>query len=186
MSQPKSDAPREAREQAKEYDSPFAGGEITLDDGTVIEVPPHPNLRMLDDDAQPKYDRLELELESYERHPDIDVPEQKIYDKSGNLVSVLPADTRPGPLKIPHRKTDADGNAVLLDPPYNVQVAQIALGPDYEKLRAGTIRGRRGSAVDVWRIWNEQGQKMIDRQKSDSKSDEGAGDLADVSAPDRE
>ena len=188
MSKPNSDAPREAREQAEEYDSPFAGGKITLDNGDDIEVPPHPNLRMLDDEALAEYDKLELALESYDRHPDIRVPEQKIYDKFGNHVSTIPAEPepRPGPLKTPYRKTDEDGTEVLMDPPYNVRVAQIALGPDYEKLRAGLIDGRRGSARDVWRIWNEQGQKAVERQNSDRFRNEGAGGVEKVSTPDSE
>lgn len=187
MSQPNSDAPREAREQANEYDSPFAGGQILLDGGDVIEVPPHPNLRMLDDEALAEYDKLQFELESYDRHPDVHVPEQRIYDKHGNLVSIIPAEDepRPGQLKMPYRKTDPDTKEVkLLDPPYNVQVARIALGPDYEKLRGGLINGRRGSAADVWRIWNEQGQKVVERQKSDTFRDEGTGGVETVSTPD--
>lgn len=187
MSKPNSHAPREAREQAAEYDSPFAGGQITLDNGDVIPVPPHPNLRMLDDEAQSEYDKLELELESYDRHPDVHVPEQKIYDNHGRLVSTIPAEEepRPGPLKVPHRKT-VDGKTELLDPPYNVRVAKIALGPDYDKLRGGLVDGRRGSARDVWRIWNEQGQKAVERQKADSKSADSSGVLADAPPPDSE
>lgn len=184
MSQPNSDAPREAREQAAEYESPFAGGKIVLDSGDVIDVPPHPSVRMLDDDAQIEYDKLELELESYDRHPDIAVPEQKIYDKHGNHVSTIPAEPepRPGPLKVPYRK-----GGELMDPPYNVRVAQIALGPaQYEKLRNGLIDGRRGSARDVWKLWNEQGQKAVDRQNKDRFRDEGAGGVEKVSTPDSE
>lgn len=170
-----------AREQAGEYGSIFASSTLTLDDGTDIEIPPHPNLRMFDDEAQAAFERLEFELESYDRHPDVQVPEQKIYDKHGNLVSTLAPDTHPGQLKVPHRKTDPDtGEATLLDPPYTVQVVQIALGEDYELLRMGKVGGRRGSARDVWRIWNEQGQKIADRQAADSKSDGGAVDLAAV------
>lgn len=164
------DAPREAREQAKEYGSVFASTPLWLDDGTLIEIPPHPNLRMFDDDAQAAYERFEFELESYDRHPDIYVPEQTVKDKAGNELK-LPADTRPGPLKVPHRKTDPDtGEATLLDPPYTVQVVKIALGDDYAKLRSGKVNGRRGSASDVWRIWNQQGQDVADRRRDDSKS----------------
>ncbi|MDV6979658.1 hypothetical protein [Mycobacterium intracellulare] len=183
----KSDDARHAREQAAEYDSPFASTELKLDDGTVIMVPPDPRLRLLDDDALIALDRLNLEIESYDRHPDIFIPEQKIKDRAGNEIT-LPSETRPGALKEPHRKTDPEtGQQILLDPPYTVQVVQIALGPeDYARLRAGTINGRRGSCADVNRIWNEQGTALVKRQAADSKSDGSPGVLEGISPPDSE
>lgn len=182
----KSDNTRHAREQASEYDSPFASTELKLDDGTVIVVPPDPRLRLLDDDALIALDRLNLEIESYDRHPDIFIPEQKIKDRAGNEIT-LPSETRPGALKEPHRKTDPEGQQILLDPPYTVQVVQIALGPeDYARLRAGTINGRRGSAAHVNRIWNEQGAALVKRQAADSKSDGSPGVLEGISPPDSE
>lgn len=167
-----SDAPREAREQAKEYESAFAPTTLRLDDGSEIEVPPHPSLRMLDDDALAEYEKLELELESYDRHPDVDIPEQKVYDPATKLVTMtLPPRVQPGQLKVPYRKTDPETKAVdILDPPYQVRVAQIALGEDYPLLRAGKVDGKRGSAAAVWRIWNVQGVKLAERQAADSKS----------------
>jgi hypothetical protein len=192
MTQPNqpNNAPAEAREQAEEYNSTFASTELNLDDGTVIVVPPHPNLRMFDDDGLAALERLNLKLEGYDRHPDNPIPERKVYDKSGNLVSTLPAEVQPGPLKTnPHRKTDPTTGEVLevLDPPYEVQVAQFALGEeDYARLRAGEVNGRRGSAADVWRIWNEQGAKLVERRKTDHKSDGSAGGVAPVATPDSE
>lgn len=184
MTQPITTNSRDAREQAKAYNSIFAPRQLTLDDGTTIEIPPHPNLRMLDDDAQAALERLEFELESYDRHPEIYIPEQKVKDRGGNEM-ILPAETKPGPLKTPHRKTDPNTKkAELLDPPYTVQVAQIALGDDYAKLRAGKINGRKGSAADVWRVWNEQGQELVDRADADPKSDGSAEDLAGSPPPD--
>lgn len=182
----KSDNTRHAREQAAEYDSPFASTELKLDDGTVIVVPPDPRLRLLDDDALAALDRLNLEIESYDRHPDIFIPEQKIKDRVGNEIT-LPSETRPGALKEPHRKTDETGQQILLDPPYTVQVVQIALGQeDYARLRAGKINGRRGSAADVNRIWNEQGAALVKRQAADSKSDGSPGVLEGISPSDSE
>lgn len=183
----KSDNTRHAREQAAEYDSPFASTELKLDDGTVIMVPPDPRLRLLDDDALIALDRLNLEIESYDRHPDIFIPEQKIKDRAGNEIT-LPSETRPGALKEPHRKTDPEtGQQILLDPPYTVQVVQIALGPEeYARLRAGTINGRRGSCADVNRIWNEQGAALVKRQAADSKSDGSPGVLEGISPSDSE
>lgn len=176
------DAAREAREQAREYESIFAPTTLTLDDGTTkIEVPPAPSLQMFDDEAQAELNQLYLDLESYDRHDDTLVPEQEIRDKHGNLVMTLPPSTQRGPLKEPYRKTDPEtGAAALLNPPYKVRVAQIALGDDYALLRAGTIDGHRGSAADVWRVWTLQGYKVSEREKSDSKSDGSAVDSAPV------
>lgn len=192
MSQPTEEptnpnAGRQAREQAAAYDSVFAPRILTLDDGTEIAIPPHPNMRMLDDDAQAALERLEFELESYDRHPEVYIPEQKAKDRNGDEIT-LPAETKPGAVKLPYRKTNPQtGEPELLDPPYTVQVAQIALGAgDYAKLRAGKIGGRRGCAADVWRVWNNQGLDIARRQDDDSKSDDGPDVLEDVAAPDSE
>ena len=179
------DAPAEARRQASKYDSVFATTPLTLDDGTVIQVPPHPNLQLLDEDAQAAIDKLNVQLESYDREPDIFIPEQTVKDRSGNDIT-LPAETKPGPYKLPHRKTDPNtGEAALLDPPYRAQIARFALGEeDYVRLRAGTVNGRRGSTADVWRIWSGQATATAERQKNDLKSDGRAVDSASVPAPD--
>lgn len=177
MAQPKN-AGREAQEQAKAYNSIFAPRELTLDDGTVIEVPPHPRLRMLDDDVLATLEELDFETESYDRGPEVYIPEQKVKDRAGNDM-VLAAETRPGPLLLPYRK---DGK--LIKPPYSVRVAEVALGDDYLKLRAGKVDGHRGSAADVWRIWSEQSLEVTEREGSDTKSDGSTDDLADVPTPD--
>lgn len=150
---------REAREQAAAYDSVFASTPLDLDDGTVIDIPPHPNLRLLDDERLEAYEELLFEAESYDRGPDIYIPEQKVKDSAGNEM-VLPAETKPGDLLVPYRK---DGE--LVRPPYNVRVVIAALGhDDYARLRDG---GR--SAADVWRIWNQQGMTIAERQATDPK-----------------
>ena len=156
MPQPVPNVARRGREQAKAYESVFAPTALELDDGTVIDIPPHPNLRMLDDDRQAAYEELLFETESYDRLPDIHFPEQTL--DSG---AVIPADTKRGALLEPYRK-----GGELIKPPHSVRVVQAALGEDvYTVLRAG---GR--SAADVWRIWNEQGLRITERQAADSKS----------------
>lgn len=163
----------EARDQAGEYGSVFASTTLRLDDGTEIEIPPHPNLRMFDDEAQAEYEELEMRLETFDRHPEQNVPEQNVYDAKGNLLMTLPPSTQPGNYKVPYRKTDPNTGEVVdkLEAPYQVVVAKIALGEQqYAKLRGGTINGRPGAARDVWQIWNEQGQAAAERQKRDSKS----------------
>lgn len=153
----------EANAQSREYGSPFAPTDLTLDDGTVIEIPPHPSLRILDDDVLADYEALLFEAESYDRGPDFYIPEQTAKDRSGNDIT-LPAETRPGALLVPYRK---DGK--LVSPPHSVQVVQVVLGEDYQRLRAGTVDGRRGSAGMVWRIWNEQNLGIAQRQAQDPK-----------------
>lgn len=173
----------QAAEQAKAYDSVFAPRELTLDDGTVIEVPPHPNLRMLDDDALAAWDQLWFDLESYDHH-EVTLPERMVKDADGTEM-VLPPETRQGSLKVPYRKTDPEtGKPALLNPPYEVQVAKIALGENYAALRAGTINGKRGAARHVWAVWNAQGLDLTERQAADSKSDGRADGVAPVAEAD--
>ncbi|HOW92888.1 MAG TPA: hypothetical protein PLF91_00155 [Mycolicibacterium fallax] len=176
----------EAAEQAKAYNSPFAPRELVLDDGTVIEVPPHPNLRMLDDDALAAWDQLWFELEGYDHH-EITLPERTVKDTEDGAEVVLPAETKQGGLKVPYRKTDpVSGEAVLLDPPYEVRVAQIALGDDYAVLRAGKVAGRRGAARHVWALWNAQSMDLTERQASDPKSVDSADGVEAVAPADRQ
>jgi hypothetical protein len=145
-------AGRRAREQADTYDSVFAPTPLELDDGDVIEIPPHPNLSMLGEEEQEAYDDLLFEMRSYDREPDIYHPEQKLENGV-----VLPAETRRGALIGP----PFEKNGVRVTPSHRTRVVQAALGPEkYSKLLAG---GR--SSADVWRIWNDQGLKVADRQK---------------------
>ena len=69
-------------------------------------MPPHPNLRMLDDDALAAWDQLWFELESYDHH-EVTLPERVVKDADGTEM-VLPPETRQGALKVPYRKTDPD------------------------------------------------------------------------------
>jgi hypothetical protein len=185
MTKPTTDPGVEAAEQAKAYDSPFAPRELILDDGTVIEVPPHPNLRMLDDDALAAWDQLWFDLEGYDHH-EVNLPERTVKDADGTEM-VLPPETRQGALKVPYRRTDPEtGNAALLNPPYEVQVAKIALGENYDILRAGTINGKRGAARHVWAVWNTQGLDLTERQAADPKSVGRADGVAAVASADSE
>lgn len=167
-------APARARDQADAHDSVFAPGGLELSDGSTIEIPPHPNLRMLDDDRQAAYEELMFEAESYDREDDVFIPEQRLRDpETGNETGVvLPAQTRRGELKVPFRK-----GGELIKPPHSVRVVQVALGDqEYARLRAG---GK--SAADVWRVWNDQGLRIADRQVVDSKSNGRAGAVAPLS-----
>ena len=177
------DAARHAREQAKEYDSPFAPGQLTFDDGSTMEIPPDPRLRMLDDDCLEAYDELLFESESYDRGPDVIIPEHQALDKDGKPTgATIPEETVRGPLLTPYRK---DG--VLVKPPWEVKVVRAALGGDkYAELRCKQINGRSANAGDVWKLWSAQGLVLMERQAADPKSGGSSGDLAPVAAPDSE
>ena len=47
--------------------------------------------------------------------------------------------------------------------------AQIALGPDYEVLRAGKAGGR-AARLAMWALWNAQGLDLTERRAADPKS----------------
>lgn len=153
---PKADPGRRAREQATAYQSVFDSTFIDLDDGSTIEIPPHPDLRMLNDDRQEAYEELLFETESYDREPDVFIPEQHL---DGGVT--LPAETRQGQLKWPYRK-----NGELIKPPYRTRVVQVALGDEaYARLKANGL-----DAADVWKIWREQNERIINRGDADPKS----------------
>lgn len=160
------------------YAAIWASRPIDLDNGESVLIPPHPNLRLLDDDRLEAYEQLLFEVESYDRADDIVVPEQKL----DNGV-IIPQSTTKGNVLIPHRKTFTDDDGTekteLIHPPWAVRVVIACLGPEvYDKLKAG---GK--SAADVWRIWNEQGVELAERERADTKSLRGFNRMANVSAP---
>ena len=155
---------RRAREQAESYASVFGPSPLELADGTTIKVPPHPNLRMLDDAQMEAYEELMFEVESYDREPDVYIPEQKL----DNGV-ILPAETRRGRLLEPFRK-----EGELVKPPHSIRIVEVCLGPE----AYAQLRNSGGNAADVWRVWNEQGLRIADRADVDPKSNGGARGLA--------
>lgn len=162
----------QAREQGGEYDSLFADTPLELSDGSFVQVPPHPDLGMLSDEAMEAYEELQFEMESYDREEELHIPEQRLKDSDGNETGVvLPSTTVPGALKRPYRK---DGE--LIKPPHSVRTAKIALGElEYARL----VNGGR-AAGDVWRIWAKQAAELRDREAEDSKSEGSPVALASV------
>lgn len=146
----------EAREQANAYKSIFSDRTLRFDDGTTLTIPPHPNLRMMDDDVLEAYEAYLEEVETYDRGPD------------GEVLG-------PPYFKEKQRVT----------PPREIKIVQVVIGEDaYKTLRSKTIGGRKAAARDVWMAWSEQGSEISERADSDSKSDGGADVLEDVSASD--
>lgn len=141
-----------AREQANEYSSIFADRIIRFDDGTTMTIPPHPSMRMLDDDVLEEYDAYLEEVETYDRDENGEIKGPPYY-KKGRRVS----------------------------PPREVKIVQIVLGKEqYDLLRSKTINGRKAGARDVWRAWSEQSASLISRSDADPKSDDGVGVLEAV------
>lgn len=178
----------DAVEQAKAYKSLFAPQLLRFDDDTTMEIPPHPGLRMMDDDRLAAYDELMFEADTeYERGPDIYVPEQTVKDRDGNELK-LAAETRPGNLLVPYRKVNPKtGKAELVKPPHEVRVVQAVLGEQkFKELRAKSIDGRPAGARDVWQLWNSRGEELQSRADDDSKSVGGASVLEDTPPSDSE
>lgn len=161
-------AHQRANAQAKAYKSAFATKdlELTYEDGRTetIEIPPHPDLRMLPDERLVAYEALLFEAEqTYDREPDLEIPEQRL--ETG---VVLPKETRRGAIKVPQRITTIDEDTgeehtELVQPPWAIAVVIACLGEDtYEK-----IRGAGKSAADVWRIWNESSMELASRRDAD-------------------
>lgn len=170
-----SEAASQAREQADAYNSVFADVDLELNDGTVIKIPPHPDLGMIDDERMEAYEELLYEVdENYDREEEIIIPEQRLRDPNTGQETgvVIPATSQRGMLKRPYRK----GNE-LVKPPHSVKVVMAVIGEEeYAKMRAG---GR--SAKDVWRIWGQKGLELSQRQSGDPKSNGGPVGLAPIS-----
>lgn len=165
------DAQAEALDQAEEYQGLFAPTPLTLDNGDVIKIPPHPEYGMLPDEAMDLYDELLFMVDTvYERDEDVYIPEQKL----DNGIT-LPATTQRGALKRPFRIKRENGVSELVKPSHTTKLVRIALGDDYEKLKPG---GK--SSADVWKIWQEQSLRIRERQARDSKSASGPVAVAPV------
>ncbi|CQD03785.1 gp32 protein [Mycobacterium europaeum] len=158
---PEFDSFEAAREQAAQYLGYVASEKIRTPRGEVFEIP---NPSLLDDDQQQRYDQLQLETESWERHDDV-------LNEDGTVK------TR-GMIKEPARKTGEDGNPVLVEN-YQIQLAKAIFGDRYEAFKAAG-----GRANDVSFIWAKMNKQIADRRKQDSKSAGSDQAVAVVAEPD--
>lgn len=147
----------DARDQAAEFLGFVAGERITARNGEVFEIP---SASLLDDDQQTRYDQLQLDAESWDRHPDT------LGDDGSVKVK--------GALLEPNRKDGA------LVENYNIQLAKAVFGERY-----AAFKDAGGRASDVAVTWWKMNKALADRRAEDSKSDDGSGDLARVSESDR-
>lgn len=147
----------QARSQAAECLGFTVSENIVTAKGEVFEIP---NPSLLDDDQQNRYDRLRLESETWDHHPDVT-------DADGNVI-------RTGALKDPHR---AKGKLVES---FEIQQAKAILGDRYEAFKAA---GGRASDISV--IWWKMNKELAKRQEDDSKSAGRTGGVASISDADR-
>lgn len=131
-----------AREQAAEYLGYVASEKIRTPRGDVFEIP---NPSLLDDEQQQRYDELQLEVESWDRHDDV-------LNEDGTVK------TR-GAIKEPARK----GNVLVEN--YNTQLAKAIFGDRYEAFKTAGGRGN-----DVAFVWAKMNKVIADRRAADSKS----------------
>ncbi|MBZ4574705.1 hypothetical protein [Mycobacterium avium] len=153
---PEFDSFEAAREQAAEYLGYVASEKIRTPRGDVFEIP---NPSLLDDEQQQRYDELQLEVESWDRHDDV-------LNDDGTV-------KHRGALKEPSRK---DG--VLVEN-YNIQLAKAIFGDRYEAFKAAG-----GRANDVAFLWAKMNKSIADRRKADSKSAGSDQAVAAVPEPD--
>lgn len=169
-----------AQEQADEYDGFARSGKITArKSGEVFTVP---NPQFFDDDMLTAYQALHHRMNQCDRWPDTEVPEQHVETSQpdGTVVkSHIGAYTRRGEYIEPYQETGADGVSKLVDPPYEVQVAQIVLGDRYEAFKAGG-----GSSRELTMELAKLRDRGEEREAADPKSSGSAADSAAVAAGD--
>ncbi|WP_218014516.1 hypothetical protein [Mycolicibacterium palauense] len=191
------DSIEDARAQAAEYYG-FPVGEdirLTLPDGTV-ETFTVPFPGMLTDEQQERWDELQFEIEQCDRHPDIVIPDHKLThrDAVGERVTAKgdhvttetdcviedetfePGRTIRGELLIPYRKTEPNGEATLLQPPYNARVAIALWGEERYKL----FRDNGGQSRLIGLLQTKMQREFEERKSSDPKSRDSDGDLDSV------
>lgn len=155
------DPVQDAREQADEYGSFIRSGKVKAHKSG--EVFTFPSLRLLDDDQQVEYNKLQHTLNQCDRWPDTEVPERTIKqtDADGTVTeTTVKAHTVRGDFMTPYQK---DGK--LIEPPYNIAIAQLLLGDRYEEFKQSG--GRSAELVEeLMRMQSES----LKRQSSDPKS----------------
>lgn len=157
----------EAKQQAAEYFGFTASSQIRVSNGKVFEIP---NPGLMNDDQQERWEELQFEVETCDREPGIDLPEQRLEDGT-----VIPPRTIPGDYLTPYRK-----NGELLKPPYNVRLAIALFGEEgYAEYKAGG-----GIANQIAMEWARMNKEFEERVAKDPKSGRGDTSLAAVPSGD--
>lgn len=149
-----------AQEQADEYGSFTRSATITTRTGEKFTVG-NPNL--FDDDQLLAYQKLHHRMNKCDRWPDTEVPEQRVLSENpdGTKVETYSgAYTRRGEFIEPYQE-----KGKLVEPVYEVQVAQIVLGDKYAAFKAA-----KGSSRELVTKLAEMRQGTDKRADDDSKS----------------
>ena len=151
----------DAREQADEADSFIRSGKVTAHK-TGKEYT-FPSLDLLDDDQSVAYNKLMHTLNQCDRWPDTEVPARTVKqtDADGTVTeTTVEAHTLRGDIMSPYQK---DGE--LIEPPYNIAMAQILLGDDYDEFKTGG--GKSAEVVEeLFRIRADRVKRQTDDPKS--------------------
>lgn len=147
--------PKQAREQAAEAQGFLASKSIWIGE-EEFEIPQR---GLMDDEQRERLNELEIESESWDRHPDVTIGGR----------------TRPGDLKMPYRK-----NGKPIKPGYPARVAIALWGEEkWRRYLAG-----KGRSSDVTAILAELDIKASQRERDDSKSVASGGDVDAGTEPD--
>lgn len=157
----------DAAEQSAEYGG-IAGTVYTTRTGKTFPVP---DLSLLDDEQQERFELLQFTFQQCDKAPEIEIPSRTIETADGQKVT-HPARKVDGGYLIPYRK-----GGELLVPSYNVQLATALLGEDgYQEFKAA-----KGKASEFARAVTKLNEAIGERAEDDSKSVDSTGDLAPVS-----
>jgi len=165
---------QEAQEQADEHVSFLRSKQIDTEDGVKFTVR---NPMFFSASQLSAYNKLHHRMNHCDKWPDKQRPEQqmKSVQPDGTVVEThIGAHTVEGDWIEPYQE-----NGVLVDPPYEVQVAQIVLGDKYEAFDAAG-----GSPRELVEMLAELRRGVTKRVDADPKSPAGGGVLAAVPAPD--
>lgn len=171
---PDEKAAQQAQEQADEHVSFLRSKDITTETGAVFKVR---NPMFFKASQLSEYNKLHHRMNHCDRWPDEQAPEQRmksVQPDGTEVETFIGARIVKGDYIEPYQE---DG--VLVDPPYEVQVAQIVLGDKYDEFEdAG------GSPREVVELLAELRRGVTKRVDADPKSDGGSGVLAVVPTPD--
>lgn len=165
-------ATADAREQAADYDGFAAPAEYTTPTGKKFPVP---NVSLLDDEQQERFDELLFKFSKCDKVPDQEIPGRKVTAKDPDgteVVTEYPAHTVKGVGYLQPYMIDGE----LVKPNYNIQLVTALLGEDgYAEFKAA-----KGKASEFAVAVNKLNQSLAEREKTDPKSDGGSSSLAAV------
>ncbi|MCV7208415.1 hypothetical protein [Mycolicibacterium canariasense] len=173
------DQDQNAQAQADANQSFARSGTITTENGSDFQVrnPLFFNAKQLR-----AYTELHHRMNQCDKWPDRNIPEQRriIEQKDGTKIETYTgAFVQVGDYIEPYQETNAEGITKLVEPPYEIQVAQIVLGDKYQEFEdAG------GSPSELVQLLKDLRNGVAKRADADDKSVGSTGVLAAVPAPD--